>query len=103
MRLLFIRVLFIAASVAIVCIAETQPAQSRPDTTRMTCSAARALVTKQGGIVLGTGPSLFDRYVSSRAYCLSSQITEASYVATVDDRQCFVGYTCREAQSGGDR
>ena len=102
MRLLFIRVLFIAASVAIVCIAETQPAQSRPDTTRMTCAAARALVTKQGGIVLGTGPSLFDRYVSSRAHCLSGQMTEPAFVPTADDRQCFLGYTCREAMYGRD-
>jgi hypothetical protein len=103
MRRLFIRVLFITAIIAIVSIADSQAAQSRPDTNRMTCSAAKALVMKHGGIVLGTGPSIFDRYVSSRAYCLSSQITEASFVQTTDDRQCFVGYTCREAQSGGDR
>jgi hypothetical protein len=102
MTLLFIRVLFIATSVAIVGIAETQPAQSRPDTTRMNCAAARALVTKQGGIVLGTGPSLFDRYVSSRAHCLSGQMTEPAFVPTADDRQCFLGYTCREAIYGTD-
>jgi hypothetical protein len=102
MRLLFIRALFIAAGVAIVCIADTQPAQSRPDTTRMSCAAARALVTKQGGIVLGTGPSLFDRYVSSRAYCLSGQITEPAFAPTTDDRQCFIGYTCREDIYGRD-
>ena len=103
MKLLFIRVLLITAIIAIVSIADSKAAQSRPDTNRMTCGAAKALVMKHGGIVLGTGPSIYDRYVSSRAYCLSSQITEASYVATADDRQCFVGYTCREAQSGGDR
>ena len=98
---LFIRVLLISSIVAIVYVAETQPAQARPDTTRMSCGAARALVTKQGGIVLGTGPSLFDRYVSSRAYCLSGQVTEPAFVPTSDDRQCFLGYTCREVY--GDR
>ena len=100
---LFNRVLFITAIASIVSIAETTAAQPRPDTNRMTCAAARALVMKQGGIVLGTGPSLFDRYVSSRAYCLSTQLTEPAFVPTTDDRQCFVGYTCREASYGADR
>lgn len=99
MRLLFNRVLFIAAIV--VCMTEAQPAQSRPDTTRMACAAARALVAKQGGVVLGTGPSLYDRYVNSRAHCLSGQIMEPAFVPTADDRQCSIGYTCREMY--GDR
>ena len=77
----------------------------------MNCSAARALVVQQGAIVLGTGhslydrnaPSLFDRYVVSRvdryvvsrAYCASTQVTEPAFVPTSDNRQCFIGYTCR--------
>ena len=100
MRPLFIRAVFITALVSVASVVATQPAQSRPDTTRMSCAAARALVTQQGGIVLGAGPSIFDRYVSSRAHCLSTQLTEPAFVATADDRQCFVGYTCREAIYG---
>lgn len=103
MRPPFIRVIFITAIVAVATIAAPQAAQSRPDTLRMSCAAAKALVTKQGGIVLGTGPSIFDRYVVSRAYCLSTQQVEPAFVATSDDRQCFVGYTCREAMYGADR
>ena len=69
----------------------------------MNCSAARALVVQQGAIVLGTGhslydrnaPSLFDRYVVSLAYCASTQVTEPAFVPTSDNRQCFIGYTCR--------
>lgn len=89
------RVLCIAA-VAFAGMAETAAAQARPDTTRMTCTAARALVMRHGGIVLGTGRSLFDRYVSSRAHCMSTEVTETAFVPTADNRQCFVGYTCRE-------
>ena len=91
------------ATVSIVSLAATASAQPRSDTNRMTCAAAKALVTQQGGVVLGTGPSLFDRYVSSRSACMSTQIIEPAYVPTADNRQCFVGYTCKEPTSGADR
>ena len=101
MTQLFTRVLFIALIGFAMSIAGRAVAQSRPDTTRMTCAAAQALVMKHGGIVLGTGPSLFDRYVSSRAYCTSTELTESTFVPTTDNNQCFVGYRCRERY--GDR
>jgi len=88
-------------------LAEFAAAQSRAETTRMTCDAARALVTRNGAVVLGTGssrydpnaPALFGRYVVSQAYCYSTQTTEPAFVPTTDNRQCFVGYTCRERRS----
>lgn len=93
---LFNRAVFIATIAAIAGIVETTAAQARPDTSHMTCAAGRALVAKQGAVVLGTGPSLFDRYVISRAYCAYPQVVEPAFVPTSDDRQCFIGYTCRE-------
>ena len=93
------RVLCIAAIASVM--AEPMAAEARPDTNRMTCAAANALVMKQGAIVLGIGPSIFDRYVSSRAYCTSGDWTEPAFVPTADNRQCWVGYTCR--QRYGDR
>ena len=56
MKRFFIRVLFITAIIAIVSIADSRAAQSRPDTNRMTCGAAKALVMKHGGIVLAPAP-----------------------------------------------
>ena len=98
----FNSVLFIVVLTSIASMAEPAVAQSRPDTTRMTCAAARALVVRYGGIVLGTGPSLFDRYVNTRAYCTSTELTEPAFVPTADNSQCFVGYTCREQIYGED-
>jgi hypothetical protein len=98
----FRTVLSIAMLGFIVSMADITAALSRPDTTRMTCAAARALVMRHGGIVLGTGPSLFDRFVSSRAYCMSTEVTEPAFVPTADDRECFIGYTCREPNYGWD-
>jgi hypothetical protein len=71
MRRFFIRALFITAIVVIVSVADSQAAQSRPDTNRMTCGAAKALVMKHGGIVLGTGPqSLIVMSVRAPIACL---------------------------------
>jgi hypothetical protein len=89
-------ILFTAVLAFIVSTTQTAAAQSRPDTTRMTCAAVRSLVMRLGGIVLGTGPSIYDRYVSSRAYCATTEVTEPAFVPTADIPQCFVGYTCIE-------
>ena len=87
---------FITALALNTSVAQIAAAQSRPDTTRMNCAAARALVMRHGGVVLGTGRSLFDRYVSSRAHCMSTETIENAFVPTADNRPCFIGYTCRE-------
>ena len=70
---------FIAGLALNASVAETAAAQSRLDTTRMSCASARALVLRQGAIVLGSGPSIFDRYVASRAYCMSTEQIEAAF------------------------
>jgi len=89
----------VAIAVGAMSVAAIPAAQARPDSTRMSCSAARSLVAGQGGVVMGTGPSLFDRYVVSRAFCASTQVTEPAFVPATDNPQCFVGYTCRERRS----
>jgi hypothetical protein len=94
---------FVTALALNASVADTAAAQSRPDTTRMSCAAARALVTARGAIVLGTGsslydrnaPPLYDRFVVSLAYCSSTQVLEPAFVPATDNRQCFIGYTCR--------
>jgi hypothetical protein len=92
------RVLCIATTAAVAGLAQPGSAQARPDTTRMTCAAAQALVARHGGIVLGTGRSLFDRFVVSRAHCMPTETIETAFVPTRDNRHCFIGYTCREAE-----
>jgi hypothetical protein len=66
------------------------------NTTRMSCAAARQLVTRQGAIVLRTSATTYNRFVVSRAYCMYTEITEPAFVPTANERHCFIGYTCRE-------
>jgi hypothetical protein len=77
----------VAAGLALILV-ESVAAQSRPDTTRMSCAAARALVLRHGAIVLSTGPSTFDVYVST----MSTRYSKPAFVPTLDNRQCFIGY-----------
>ena len=69
-------------------------AQARPDTLALSCEEAAALVTKNGAIVLGTGPNIYDRYVSQIRYCSGAEQLKAEWVKTRDNPQCFIGYTC---------
>src|SRR3954451_2697924 len=81
-------------------------AQARPSTVTMACAQAAQLVTSQGAIVLGTGGSTFDRFVTDRRFCAINQTTEPAWVPAADNLQCFVGYRCKEPTSehdGGSR
>jgi hypothetical protein len=78
-------------------------AQARPDTLKMSCSQASALVQARGGVVLDTGPTLYDRYVRAQNFCASSEEMTPSWVMTADNPQCFVGYRCEIRWPPGDR
>jgi hypothetical protein len=72
---------------------------SRPDSLRMSCRQAASLVQSRGSIVIGTGPDLYDRYVTGCNFCYSMEFLTPAWVRTADNPQCFVGYTC-ETQQG---
>jgi hypothetical protein len=78
-------------------------AQGRPDSLRMSCDTARRLVSERGALVLGTGPDLYDRYVSGQRYCERDETTEPVWLPTGDARQCFVGYRCKRIESQFER
>jgi hypothetical protein len=61
------------------------------------------LVFQRGAIVLGTGGYTYDRYVRDRSFCEITQTTKAAFAPTLDNPQCFVGYTCLEPSGERDR
>ena len=69
-------------------------AQGRPDSLSMSCDQARALLRSRGALVIGTGPHIYDRYVTDRRFCAVTEGTRPAWIATRDTRQCMVGYTC---------
>jgi hypothetical protein len=89
-RLLLAGILISAAPVAL--------AQSRPSTLGMTCLQARGLVASQGAIVLSTGPTTYDRYVSGGNACVLGERTEPTWVPSADTAQCPIGFRCASPQ-----
>ena len=77
-------------------------AQGRPNSVNMTCAQARGAVNSAGALVLGTGGSTYDRYVSNRSFCTPSEVTDPGFAPTLDNPQCLVGYLCVERFSRGE-
>ncbi len=89
-------------ALAFLALASPALAQSRPDTRKMTCVAARKLVETRGAIVLSTGDNTYDRFVWNQAACNRDEIATPAYARTTDFTGCQVGYTCR-TPTGGPR
>lgn len=89
-RVFWLATLLLLASL----VAAPVQAQARPDTLALSCRDAAALVNARGAIVLGTGPNIYDRYVSQIRYCSGAEQLKAEWVKTRDNPQCFIGYTC---------
>ena len=83
-------------SIPLLLVAPSAFAQAMPNSLNMTCTAASELVRREGGVVIGTGPNLFDRYVASQRYCNLQQTTVPAWTQTSDQAQCFIGYRCRD-------
>lgn len=73
-------------------------AQPRLDSTRLSCGQVAAIVQSRGAVVIGTGPYIYDRYVSGAQFCIRPEITVPAWIGTADAAQCFVGYLCRDRQ-----
>ena len=97
------RTLVFSSPILLYLAAGSALAQSRPQSVGMTCRAAAALVFQHGAIVLGTGGYTYDRYVRDRSFCEITESTKPGFAPTLDNPQCFVGYTCFEPTGERDR
>lgn len=69
-------------------------AQSRPDTLTLSCQAVRALVAREGRVLLGTGPNVYDIYVRDASFCQNEETTRPAFLPTRDAPQCPIGFAC---------
>jgi hypothetical protein len=74
-------------------------AQGRPDSLSMTCAQAQALVRSSGAIVIGSGPILYERYVTGSNFCNPEEEARPAWTPTADVRQCMIGYRCVEVDA----
>ncbi len=75
-------------------------AQPRPTTETLTCSQAQSFVASRGAVLMNSGPTTYDRFVASRAFCTGNDIAEPAYVRTRDNPQCAL-YACQSFRRAG--
>lgn len=85
-----------AALLLLIGTVSAASSQSAGSTPVMTCAEAKGMVQSQGAVVLHTGPTTYDRYVSSSGFCFHGQTIKPEWVRTADTSQCFVGYRCAQ-------
>jgi hypothetical protein len=78
-------------------------AQSAGSTQGLTCGQAAGTVRARGAVVLHTGPTTYNRFVSGPGYCTHEETTEPAWVQTADSAQCFIGYRCRQSDLDNGR
>jgi hypothetical protein len=80
----------------VLIMAMTAMAEARPDSLKMSCGQARALVARQGGIVIGSGPNIYDRFVVDHQFCYPTQYLKPAWIPAADTPNCPIGYRCVE-------
>ncbi|MEP3046749.1 MAG: hypothetical protein ABJL55_01770 [Roseibium sp.] len=94
---------WIAISAVFITLSFTSIADAqsgRPDTRKMTCEQAKALVKKQGAVVMTTGQHTFERFIAHAGYCeADAKNLRATYAPTKDEKKCAVGYRCYRNQT----
>ncbi|MBK25709.1 MAG: hypothetical protein CME70_17050 [Halobacteriovorax sp.] len=82
-----------------VCLVSVS-AFARPDTTTMSCNAAKSKVNNAGSIVLGIGnQGIYDLFHSRRNACKHGEEANRAYVRTMDMKKCKVGFVCKDRET----
>lgn len=89
--------------IAVTLCGATAPAAAQTQSRTFSCAQAAALVQSRGAVVLATSPTLYDRYVRDRTFCVYDQDTRPEWVPTRDNPQCFIGYSCYVPYRDGGR
>lgn len=92
-----VRNLCIRAAAGLVALAAWPvDAGARPDARTMRCAEAQSLIERSGAAVVTTGPSTYERFVATAAYCIHGESLRPAWIATADERQCPIGWTCED-------
>jgi hypothetical protein len=79
----------------------TAHAQSRPSTQALTCSQAQAFVASRTSVLMNTGPTTYDTFVSGPIGCSPSSVAELAWVRTRDNPECALQVCRGRSRSGG--
>jgi hypothetical protein len=90
----------LVVAVTLVQVSSVAVAQIRPSTTTLTCAQAQSFVASRTSVLMNTGSSTYDTFVSSAVGCSGGNTAEPSWVRTRDNPECAL-YVCRGRQRAG--
>ena len=93
----------IIATLSLLALSTPAMAQAgRPNLHTMTCGAAASFVKGKGAVVANTSPNAYQRLVANGSYCQHGETAEPYFSSSTDQRQCLVGYECRDLTQWND-
>jgi len=92
----------VAVAACLCLVAAEAQAISRYDPTRMSCEQVHGIIARDGAVILRyrsprTSLTLYDRYVSTAAYCERGEVRNLRTVPSADTASCQV-YNCKQAE-----
>ncbi|GEP09765.1 hypothetical protein [Methylobacterium gnaphalii] len=80
--------------------ASAASAQQRPYTPALTCAAVKAIVARQGAVVLATSPHAYEKVYADSGACRDEVTAAPAFEPSIDDPNCFAGYRCQQRNNG---
>lgn len=74
-------------------------AQGRVATQPLTCSALKALVARQGDVVLASSELIYETVHRDGGVCQQDETSAPAYEPTADEPSCFAGWRCKQRNS----
>ena len=89
-----------ALSVVLALSAATSAsAQGRVATQPLTCAALKALVARQGDVVLAGSELIYEKVHRDGGVCQQDETSAPAYEPTADEAFCFAGWRCKQRNS----
>ena len=80
-------------------VATGASAQGRIATRPLTCAALKALVARQGDVMLASSELIYERVHRDGGVCQQDETSAPAYEPTADEPSCFAGWRCKQRNS----
>lgn len=82
-------------------LAGSAVAAERQSTRGLSCSAIKALVTRDGEVVLASSETAYETVLADGGACQNGDSGSPAYVPSADEANCFAGWRCTQRSSDG--
>jgi hypothetical protein len=83
-------------SAALLGAAPVAAQEGLPDVRTMTCGQVQSFIKARRAVVMRTGPTTYDRFVSEDILCRPDAYGAPDFERTLDNSRCMIGYYCHQ-------